>query len=114
MNLHPICMKSAISYAGETEAKVMATLQVKGMDDRLYKALAARAASENRSISQEVVTLIRDFLARAGRASRQYTDEFLALCGTWADDRPASEIAVELRRARRYSRRRKASQNVFD
>ena len=45
----------------------MATLQVKGMDDRLYDALAARAAGENRSISQQVVTIIRDFLARPGR-----------------------------------------------
>jgi plasmid stability protein len=107
-------MKSAISYAREMEAKVMATLQVKGMDDQLYEALAARAAGENRSISQEVVTIIRDFLARPGRASHQSTDEFLALCGTWADDRPASEIAAELRRARRSSRRRKASQNVFN
>jgi plasmid stability protein len=114
MNMYSICMKYAIRYAGETEAYVMATLQVKGMDDRLYQALAARAAGENRSISQEVVTIIRDFLARPGRPSRQSTEEFLALCGTWADDRPASEIAAELRRARRSSRRRKAVQNVFD
>jgi plasmid stability protein len=92
----------------------MANLQVKGMDDGLYKALAARAAGENRSISQQVVTIIRDFLARPGRPSRQSTAEFLALCGNWADDRPASEMAAEIRRARRSSRRRKAVQNVFD
>jgi len=92
----------------------MATLQVKGMDDRLYHALAARAAGENRSISQQVVTIIRDFLARPGGPSRKSTEEFLALCGGWVDDRPAREIAAEIRRARRSARRRKAVQNVFD
>jgi len=92
----------------------MAILQVKGMDDRLYEALAARAASENRSISQQVVTIIRDFLARPGGPSRQSTDAFLALCGSWADDRPAREITEGIRRARRSSRRCKAVQNVFD
>ena len=92
----------------------MATLQVKGMDDGLYEALAARAACENRSISQQVVTIIRDFLGRPGGPSRQSTEEFLDLCGTWVDDRPASEITAEIRRARRSSRRRKAVGNVFD
>ena len=33
----------------------MATLHVKGVDDRLLAALAARAAADKRSISQEVV-----------------------------------------------------------
>ena len=92
----------------------MATLQVKGMDDRLYKSLAARAAGENRSISQQVATIIRDFLARPGGPSQKSTADFLALCGSWADDRPAGEIVREIRRARQSSRRRKAVQSVFD
>ncbi len=92
----------------------MANLQVKGIDDRLYEALAARAAGENRSISQQVVTIIRDFLARPRRPARHSTEEFLSLCGTWSDDRPAKVIAAELRRARRSARRRKAVRNVFD
>jgi len=112
--MYSICMKHTIGFAEETGAYFMATLQVKGMDDRLYEALAARAAGENRSISQQVVTIIRDFLARPGGPSRRSTEEFLALCGNWADDRPASEITAEIRRARRSSRRRKAIQNVFD
>jgi hypothetical protein len=92
----------------------MAILQVKGMDDRLYEALAARAAGENRSISQQVVTIIRDFLARPGRPARKSTEEFISLCGTWADDRPARVIAAEIRRARRSARSREAVRNVFD
>ena len=92
----------------------MAILQMKKIDDRLYETLAARAAGENRSISQQGVTIIRDFLARPGRPARQSTEEFLSLCGTWADDRPAKAIAAEIRRARRSARRRKAVRNVFD
>ena len=42
----------------------MATLQVKGLDDSLYLALGARASIDNRSVSQEVVTMIQEFLAR--------------------------------------------------
>ena len=52
---------------------IMATLQVKGMDDDLYEALKGRAKRDNRSITQEVVTMIRESLARSpgsfGRAS---------------------------------------------
>ena len=42
----------------------MANLQVRGIEDRLYEALRARAELDNRSISQEVVTIIEQFLAR--------------------------------------------------
>ncbi len=78
----------------------MATLQVKGMDDDLYRALAARAAAERRSVSQQVTTIIRDFLARPRGRARDVTDAWLELCGTWRDDRSAEEIVDDLRRAR--------------
>ena len=91
----------------------MANLQVKGLDDDLYRALAARAASENRSISQEVVTMLQDFLARPGGSARDATEAFLALAGTWEDDRSAREIARDLRRKRR-SGRRFGDGHVFD
>lgn len=83
----------------------MATLQVKGMDDDLYRALAARAAREGRSISQQVTRIIRDNLSRTGGTAEDTTAALLELCGSWADDRPADEIASELRRARRSGRR---------
>ena len=70
----------------------MANLQVKGMDDGLYAALAARAAADNRSISQEVVTILKDFLTRPGSSAREATEEFLSLCGTWTDDRSAAGL----------------------
>ncbi|MBI4704517.1 MAG: antitoxin [Deltaproteobacteria bacterium] len=92
----------------------MATLQVKGMDDDLYRGLAARAASDNRSISQQVVTIVRQFLARPARPAREATEEFLALCGSWADERSAAQIAGDIRRARRSDRRRRAGYRVLD
>ncbi len=78
----------------------MANLQVEGLDDRLYKALAARAAQDNRSISQEVVMLIENFLNRKSMSHREATMEFLALAGTWDDERTAKEIADDIRESR--------------
>lgn len=92
----------------------MATLQVKGMDDDLYRALAARAAQDNRSISQEVVTIIRDFLAAPRRSARDATEAFLELSGSWADERPAEEIVQEIRSARRTGRRVVESVDALD
>ena len=79
----------------------MATLQVKGMDESLYRALAARAAREQRSISQQVTRIIQDFLARGGRTAEETTAALLELCGTWADESSAEEIAKDIRRARK-------------
>jgi plasmid stability protein len=79
----------------------MATLQVKGMDDDLYRALAARAAQEQRSISQQVTRIIQDHLAQRQRSARDITSSFLDLCGTWEDERSAEEIADEIRADRR-------------
>jgi plasmid stability protein len=83
----------------------MAILQVKGMDDSLYRALAARAAREQRSISQQVTRMIQDYLARDPGSAEDVTAAFLDLCGSWDDERPAREIAREIRRARRSGHR---------
>jgi len=78
----------------------MATLQVKGLDDALYKALAARAAIDHRSISQEVVVIVRDFLSRGHAKPEETTEAFLRLAGSWADERSAKTIARGLRSSR--------------
>ena len=85
----------------------MANLQVKGIDDDLYRALGARAKKENRSISQQVVTIIEEYLARGGESRRRPAAELLDLAGTWADERDAAEIAREVRQARRNRKRAK-------
>ncbi len=91
----------------------MATLQVKGIDDRLYAALGARAAADKRSISQEVVFMIEDFLSRSPRDHRAVTSSALELAGSWEDDRSASQIASDLRKARRTGRRFRKGDDVF-
>ena len=83
----------------------MATLQVKGVDEDLYKALGARAKRDNRSISQEVITLIQDFLARPGGSAEESTRAFIALCGSWNDARSAGEIVSSIRKSRRAGKR---------
>ena len=92
----------------------MATLQVKGIDDQLYEALGARAAQDNRSISQEVVTMIREFLARPGRDPAEATRAMLEMAGTWQDDRTTRQIAADLRKARHTGRRFRKDRHVFD
>ena len=91
----------------------MANLQVKGLDDSLYAALGARAALDNRSVSQEVVTMIQEFLGRPHQASREATKAFLELSGSWVDDRPAKKIAQAIRKARRSRRRFSRASDVF-
>lgn len=89
----------------------MATLQVKGLDDGLYEALKALAARESRSVSQQVVHLVKAALASPRPSSA--TQDFLALAGTWEDPRDASVIVAELRGARGSRRRDDALLGVF-
>ena len=92
----------------------MATLQVKGIDEALYEGLQARARRDHRTVSQEVTMLIQEFLARPGPSSRAATEAFLAMAGTWGDDRPAEVLVKELRASRRVGRRAKRLSDVFD
>lgn len=78
----------------------MATLQVRSMDDALYRALGVRAAMENRSISQEVTAIIKEYLAQPASKHRNTTEQFLELCGTWQDERGEEEISAEIRNSR--------------
>ena len=78
----------------------MATLQVRSVDNQLYDALKARAKMESRSISQEVITIIKDYLSKPYNQHENTTDQFLQICGSWSDDRPESEIAESIRKSR--------------
>ena len=91
----------------------MATLQVKNLDDDLYRALGARAAMDNRSISQEVVTMIQESLALRHPRPQEATKAFLELAGSWIDGKSAQEIARSIRKARRKGRRSAGGRDVF-
>jgi len=85
----------------------MANLQIKGMDDDLYAQLKSLAVSENRSISQQVLYLLKLYLARKHqlRGTRTPAQVLLELSGSWEDDRPAERIVKELKAGRRSSRK---------
>ena len=69
-----------------------------GMDDDLYAQLKSLAASENRSISQQILFLLKRYLARKHQlqGARTPTQVLLELSGSWEDDRPAEQIVKEL------------------
>lgn len=79
----------------------MATLQVRSIDDQLYKALGRRAAMDNRSISQEVVAILKAHLSSPAAKHTINTANFLEMCGSWQDERSADEIIEEIRKDRR-------------
>jgi hypothetical protein len=85
----------------------MANLQIKGMDDDLYAQLKSLAASENRSISQQILFLLKLYLARKHRLQETKTPAqvLLELSGSWEDDRPAEKIVKDLKAARKSSRK---------
>lgn len=85
----------------------MANLQVKGIDDSFYEDLKQLAAAESRSVSQQVVVILREYLAKRPAVARAQTsaEVLLGLAGSWEDDRDAEEIISSVRKARRSSKR---------
>jgi len=92
----------------------MATLQVRDIDDRLYDFLKASAKRQNRSVSQEVITIIQNYLNSSQRPQNNATLDFLALEGAWTDDRKAEDIIKEIKKGRSKSNRFGAKNGVFD
>ena len=90
----------------------MANLQVKDIDDTLYEALRALAKRENRSISQEVITILKKYLSNPSIIDRNITDEFLKLSGSWDDNRTSAEIIDDIYKSRNNSNRFK--NGIFD
>ena len=85
----------------------MANLQIKGVNDQLYEEIKKVAEAENRSVSQQVLFLIRDYLAkRKGLTSlRSPAQVLLELAGSWEDDRGLREIVAEIKAARKNSKK---------
>ena len=85
----------------------MANLQIKGMDDDLYAQLKLLAASENRSISQQILFLLKLYLARKYQLQETRTPAqvLLDLSGSWEDDRPVEQIVEELKAGRKSSQK---------
>jgi hypothetical protein len=85
----------------------MANLQIKGIDDKLYDTIKKLAASENRSVSQEILFLVKEHVAKRKQtvAIRTPAQVLLDLSGSWVDNRGANVIITEIKAARRNSRK---------
>jgi hypothetical protein len=83
----------------------VANLQVKGIDDAFYADLKRLAADKHRSVSQQVVVMLKDYLAKRPHLTRVRlpAQVLLDLAGTWEDDCSPDEIVQHLRTARRSS-----------
>lgn len=93
----------------------MSNLQIKGIDDQLYQQLKQLASDENRSVSQQVLFLIRRRLAQKRRIVKAETaaQTLLELNGSWQDSRSAGQIIEDIKTARSSSRKVFEDKDVF-
>jgi plasmid stability protein len=80
----------------------MPTVKLTNLDEQTYAALVLRAAQHARTVSEEVVSLLRDFLgeARPVKTPQEATEAILKLAGSWEDTRTAEEIIADIRASR--------------
>ena len=85
----------------------MANLQIKGIDDNLYTEIKNLAASQNRSVSQQVLMLIRHYLSKQRQIERLKSpvQVLIDLSGSWDDERPAEKIIKDLKKNRKNSKK---------
>jgi len=81
----------------------MANLQIKGIDDVVYEELKKLAAAENRSVSQQTLFLIKDYLAKRHcvRTLKTSAQVLLEMAGSWEGEESAEEIITRINKARR-------------
>jgi plasmid stability protein len=92
----------------------MASLQVRDLDDRLYEQLKRLSRQHRRSISQEVIHIIEQYVSNPDAEYENRTDEFLKLAGAWEDSRSAADLVADTRRARTSNRRFNSNNGLFD
>jgi hypothetical protein len=85
----------------------MANLQIKNVQDELYEEIKKLAAAENRSVSQQVLFLVKEYLAKRKQvtATKSPAQVLLELSGSWEDDKDAEQIVKEIKSARKSSRK---------
>ena len=85
----------------------MANLQIKGINDNLHAQIKALAAAENRSVSQQLLHLIKAYLNSPSRVQqlRSPAQALLDLSGGWEDERDSEEIIREIKKGRKNSKK---------
>ncbi len=92
----------------------MANLQVRDIDDLLYESLRKRARAQHRSLSQEVVHIIEDYLSRSPMDTATQTELFLQLSGAWQGSESPEDLLKVIRKARVNSKRFRGSRGILD
>jgi hypothetical protein len=84
----------------------MANSQIKGIDDALYRDIKKLAAAENRSVSQQILFLVKNYLSKRSRcdAVKSPAKVLIALYGSWPDKREEDQIVDQIKKARKNSR----------
>lgn len=85
----------------------MANLQIKNIDDALYAQIKNLAASENRSVSQQVLFVMKSHLSKRkqSRVIKTPAQTLLELSGSWNDEKEPEEIIKIMKQARKNSKR---------
>lgn len=92
----------------------MANLQVRDMDDTLYEDLKRRARAQRRSLSQQVVHILEDYLSRPVLDPRTQTNLFLELSGSWQGPETAEQVLKSIRQSRVNSKRFRIPRGISD
>jgi hypothetical protein len=87
----------------------MANLQIKGIKDELYAQIKNLAASQNRSVSQQVLFLIKEHISKKKHLDSIKTPAqvLLEISGSWEDNREPEDIVKQIKRARKNSKKLK-------
>jgi hypothetical protein len=85
----------------------MANLQIKGIKEELYAEIKKLASAENRSVSQQILFLVREYLGRKNHLStlKLPAQVLLELSGSWQDDKGAEQIISEVKGTRINSKK---------
>jgi hypothetical protein len=83
----------------------MANLQIKGIDDELYGEIKKMAAADNRSVSQQILFLVKSYMAKKARcdSAKSPAEVLIDLHGSWQDKREADQIIGRIKKARKNS-----------
>jgi hypothetical protein len=85
----------------------MANLQINGIDNKFYSQIKELAASENRSISQQILYLIKEYLAKQKSIKKTKTpvQVLLELSGSWIDSKDPEDIFKDIKKSRANSKK---------
>lgn len=98
-------MKLEYNFMKTIREVTMANLQIKGIQDEFYEQIKKLAESEKRSVSQQVLFVVQEYMAKEKDMKKTKTPAqiLLELSGSWSDDRDVSDIISEIKNTRRNS-----------